>query len=64
LGDLTDVFAQARINIERGTIVTLREQVRNRFRVQVTDLEQLEEAMDRLRKVPGVNTVTRRQSGA
>ncbi len=64
LGDITDVFAQGGVNVERGTIVTLRDQVRNRFRIQVKDLDQLEEAMDRMRKVPGVTAVSRRQTGA
>ncbi len=64
LGEITDILSQLRINIERGTIVTLRDQVRNRFRVQVTGLGQLEEAMERIRKINGVTVVTRRQSGA
>jgi guanosine-3',5'-bis(diphosphate) 3'-pyrophosphohydrolase len=63
LRDLTDVFSKVGVNVERASIVTLRDQVRNRFRVQVRDLEQLEEAMERMRKVPAVSAVSRRQSG-
>ncbi len=63
LGDITDVFAQAHVNVERGTIVTVRDRVRNRFRVQVKDLNQLETVLDRLRQVPNVTSVTRRQTG-
>jgi GTP pyrophosphokinase len=64
LRDLTDVFSKAGVNVERASIVTLRDQVRNRFRVQVRDLEQIEETIERLRKVPSVYAVSRRQSGA
>jgi (p)ppGpp synthase/HD superfamily hydrolase len=63
LRDLTDVFSKSGVNVERASIVTLRDQVRNRFRVQVRDLEQLEQAMERMRKVPAVTAVSRRQSG-
>ncbi len=63
LSDLTGVFSKSGINVERASIVTLRDQVRNRFRVQVKDLDQLENAMERLRKVAGVTMVSRRQSG-
>jgi GTP pyrophosphokinase len=63
LRDLTDVFSKAGINVERATIVTLRDHVRNRFRVQVKDLDQVENAMERLRKVPGVSSVSRRHLG-
>src|SRR5690606_12796647 len=62
LRDLTDVFSQAGVNVERASIVTLRDQVRNRFRVQVRDLEQLEDAIERMRKVPSVTAVSRRQT--
>jgi GTP pyrophosphokinase len=63
LRDLTDVFSKVGVNVERASIVTLRDQVRNRFRVQVRDLEQIEETMERLRKVPSVYAVSRRTSG-
>ena len=63
LRDLTDVFSKAGINVERASIVTVRDQVRNRFRVQVRDLDQLENAMEQMRKLSGVSGVTRRQSG-
>jgi GTP pyrophosphokinase len=64
LRDLTDVFSKVGVNVERASIVTLRDQVRNRFRVQVRDLDQIEETMERLRKVPSVYAVSRRTSGA
>ena len=63
LRDLTDVLSKAAINVERASIVTVRDEVRNRFRVQVKDLEQLDKAMEQLRKVQGVSGVSRRQSG-
>ncbi len=63
LSDLTDIFSKTGVNVERASIVTVRDQVRNRFRVQVKDLDHLESAMERLRKVSGVSTVSRRQSG-
>lgn len=63
LRDLTDVFSKVGVNVQRASIVTLRDQVRNRFRVQVRDLEQLEDAMERMRKVQSVTAVSRRQSG-
>jgi GTP pyrophosphokinase len=64
LRDITDCFSKSRINVQRASIVTLRDQVRNRFRIQVSDLNQLEKTMVQLRKLKGVATVSRRQSGA
>jgi GTP diphosphokinase / guanosine-3',5'-bis(diphosphate) 3'-diphosphatase len=64
LRDITDVFSKSRINIQRASIVTVRDQVRNRFRVQVADADQLEAAIERLKKLKGVSAVTRRTSGA
>ncbi len=63
LRDITDVFSKARINVQRASIVTVRDQVRNRFRIQVSDLDQLESTMVQLRKLKGISTVLRRQSG-
>jgi GTP pyrophosphokinase len=63
LRDITDVFSNSRINVQRASIVTVRDQVRNRFRVQVADLEQLETTLAKLKKLKGITTVTRRQSG-
>lgn len=64
LRDITDVFSKSRINIQRASIVTLRDQVRNRFRLQVADADQLEDAIERLKKLKGVSSVTRRSAGA
>jgi (p)ppGpp synthase/HD superfamily hydrolase len=64
LRDITDVFSKSRINIQRASIVTVRDQVRNRFRVQVADANQLEDAIERLKKLKGVAAVTRRNTGA
>lgn len=64
LSELTEAFSRSGVNVERASIVTLRDQVRNRFRVQVRDLGQLENALEKLRRVPTVSTVSRRQSGA
>ncbi len=63
LRDITDLFSKSRISVQRASIVTVRDQVRNRFRIQVSDLEQLESTMVKLRKLKGVSTVLRRQSG-
>ncbi len=63
LRDITDVFSKSRINIQRASIVTLRDQVRNRFRLQVADADQLEDAIERLKKLKGVASVTRRSAG-
>ena len=63
LRDITDVFSKSRINVQRASIVTVRDQVRNRFRIQVSDLEQLESTLQKLRKLKGIATVLRRQSG-
>jgi GTP pyrophosphokinase len=63
LRDITDVFSKAHINVQRASIVTVRDQVRNRFRVQVAGLEQLESTLARMRKLKGVTSVSRRQSG-
>ncbi|MDB5049193.1 MAG: SpoT [Fibrobacteres bacterium] len=63
LRDITDVFSKLHINVQRASIVTVRDQVRNRFRIQVSDLEQLDKTITLLRKLKGVATVSRRQSG-
>jgi hypothetical protein len=42
----------------------VRDQVRNRFRIQVADLEQLDKTIAQLKKLKGVASVSRRQSGA
>jgi len=63
LNDITQVFSKSRINIMRASIVTLRDQVRNRFRLQVADADQLESAIERLKKLKGVTAVTRRNAG-
>jgi len=63
LRDITDVFSKSRINVQRASIITVRDQVRNRFRIQVSDLGQLENTLVKLRKLKGVDTVLRRQSG-
>jgi GTP diphosphokinase / guanosine-3',5'-bis(diphosphate) 3'-diphosphatase len=63
LRDITDLFSKSRINVQRASIVTVRDQVRNRFRILVTDLAQLENTMIQLRKLKGITMVLRRQSG-
>jgi GTP diphosphokinase / guanosine-3',5'-bis(diphosphate) 3'-diphosphatase len=63
LRDITDCFSKSHINVQRASIVTVRDQVRNRFRIQVSDLDQLEKTMAQLRKLKGIATVSRRQSG-
>jgi GTP diphosphokinase / guanosine-3',5'-bis(diphosphate) 3'-diphosphatase len=63
LRDITDVFSKARINVARASIVTVRDQVRNRFRIQVADLSQLETTLVKMKKLKGVTSVQRRQSG-
>ena len=63
LRDITDVFSKCRINVQRASIITVRDQVRNRFRIQVSDLDQLESTFVKLRKLKGIATVLRRQSG-
>ena len=37
--------------------------VRNRFRIEVSDLDQLDKTMTLLRKLKGIASVSRRQSG-
>ena len=63
LRDITDVFSKFRINVQRASIVTVRDQVRNRFRVQVSDLEQLETTLSKMKKLKGITSVLRRQTG-
>ena len=63
LRDITDVFSKLRINVQRASIVTVRDQVRNRFRIQVGDLDQLDKTMLMLKKLKGIDSVSRRQSG-
>src|SRR5690606_38191139 len=63
LRDITDCFSKSHINVQRASIVTVRDQVRNRFRILVSDLDQLESTMSRLRKMKGISSVSRRQSG-
>jgi GTP diphosphokinase / guanosine-3',5'-bis(diphosphate) 3'-diphosphatase len=63
LRDITDALSKSRINILRASIITVRDQVRNRFRVQVADSDQLEDAIERLKKLKGVTAVNRRTSG-
>ncbi len=62
LHDISTIFSKYKINIHRAYIVTLREQVRNRFKVQVSDVNQLEACITALKKVKGINEVYRRQS--
>jgi GTP diphosphokinase / guanosine-3',5'-bis(diphosphate) 3'-diphosphatase len=63
LRDITDVFSKSRINVQRASIVTVRDQVRNRFRIQVSDLSQLETTLVKMKKLKGITSVLRRQSG-
>ncbi len=64
LRDISEVLSKCRINIQRASIVTVRDQVRNRFRVQVADADQLDEAIERLKKLKGVTSVARKTTGA
>ncbi len=63
LRDITDVFSKSHINVQRASIVTVRDLVRNRFRIQVSDLQQLETTLSKLKKLKGITSVMRRQSG-
>jgi GTP diphosphokinase / guanosine-3',5'-bis(diphosphate) 3'-diphosphatase len=63
LRDITDCFSKSHINVQRASIVTVRDQVRNRFRIEVSDLDQLDKTMTLLRKLKGIASVSRRQSG-
>ncbi len=61
LKDITEVFSKAKINVERASIVTVRDLVRNRFRIQVSNVQQLEKAMQAMHKIKGIQSVERRQ---
>jgi GTP pyrophosphokinase len=63
LRDIVDVLSKMRINVERASIVTVKDQIRNRFRVQVNSLDQLEDAMNKLRRLKAVGQVLRRLGG-
>jgi GTP pyrophosphokinase len=59
LEDIIKVIRQQQISVERATIVTARENVRDRFTVKVYNLNQLEMALQALRQIPNVKKVVR-----
>jgi len=63
LNEITKAFTDVGVNVERASIVTFKGQIRNKFKVQVVHLEQLEMAFERLRKIKEVRNVIRKQPG-
>jgi GTP pyrophosphokinase len=63
LNEITNVLSAAKINVERASIVTVKGQVRNRFKVQVSHRDQLERTFEELKKIKGVRSVIRKQPG-
>jgi GTP pyrophosphokinase len=59
LDDITHIFSIFNINIQRATIVTTGNKVRNRFRIKVFNLEQLESALEKIRNLETVEEVER-----
>jgi GTP pyrophosphokinase len=59
LDDITHIFSIFNINIQRATIVTTGNKVRNRFRIKVFNLEQLESAIEKIRNLETVEEVER-----
>jgi GTP pyrophosphokinase len=63
LNEITQVLIYDGINIERASIITVRGQVRNRFKIRIKNLEQLDRVFTRLRKIKGIRSVIRKQPG-
>ena len=59
LRDLTGVLSSTKVNVLRAAISTVGDSVRDRFRISVSNLSQLENCISNLRGVPGVLHVLR-----
>jgi len=59
LDEISHILSKHQIRIEKATLVSVKENVRDRFTVKVYTLEQLELALQALRQIPGVKKVTR-----
>lgn len=59
LEDVVKVLRLHQISIQRASIVTVRESVRDRFTVKVYNLSQLEVALQAIRQIPNVKKVVR-----
>jgi guanosine-3',5'-bis(diphosphate) 3'-pyrophosphohydrolase len=59
LRDLTGVLSSTKVNVLRAAISTVGDSVRDRFRISVSNLSQLENCIGNLRGVPGVLHVLR-----
>jgi GTP diphosphokinase / guanosine-3',5'-bis(diphosphate) 3'-diphosphatase len=63
LRDLTQALSSASAEIQRASIATVSGQVRDRFRVKVSNLEMLDAALRQLRSVNGVLAADRAKGG-
>jgi GTP pyrophosphokinase len=59
LEDIVKVIRISQISIERASIVTVRENIRDRFTVKVYNLSQLDMMLQSLRQIPNVKKVVR-----
>ncbi len=61
LSEITLTFTNLGINIQRASIVTVNNQVRNRFKLHVSNLKQLDKAFSQIKKIKEVRSVSRRE---
>ncbi len=59
LEDMTSIFSHYQVNIDRAVILTHQNQIRDRFRVSVSSLNNLEESLTKIRAMKGVQSVVR-----
>jgi len=60
LNEISTVFKESGVNIVRASIATVKGVIRNRFLVQVHNLEQLDQVFLKLRKIKEIKEVTRK----
>ncbi len=62
LYNITDVFKSCDIDVERASIITVKNKVRNRFKIRVSSAFQLSKAFNELRKIKEVQSVFRKST--
>jgi GTP pyrophosphokinase len=63
LNEISSVFKNGGIEVERASIVTVKGQVRNRFKVHVSNTYQLDQILQNLKSLAGVKSVFRADKG-
>ncbi|MBF0431709.1 MAG: bifunctional (p)ppGpp synthetase/guanosine-3',5'-bis(diphosphate) 3'-pyrophosphohydrolase [Fibrobacteria bacterium] len=64
LYEISEVFFNCGVTVERASIITLRGQVRNKFKIQVYDIKQLLHTFQELKQIKEIKSMIRRPTGA